>query len=114
MKTYRFLALSIPKPGCEQEVEHWYDHQHIPDCLRLEGFIAAQRFRIDEQPVGTAVPGWKIMVIYEISTDDIAATMAQIARVARTPAMPMCEGMDMTTSLRLIAAPASPRVERPT
>jgi hypothetical protein len=112
MKTYSFLALSIPKPGREAEVEHWYDHQHIPDCLKLDGFVSAQRFRIDEAPIGAAVPAWKIMVIYEITTDDITATMAQIARVVRTPAMPMCDGLDMTTALRLIAEPAAPRFER--
>lgn len=110
MAQYRHIAFSIPKPGQEAELERWYDDQHIPDCLRLEGFVAAQRFRIDEQPAGTGVPAWKVMVVYEIESDDLAATLAQIATVVRTPAMPMSDALDMTTALRISVSPAGPRV----
>lgn len=110
MAQYRHMAFSIPKPGQEEELERWYDDQHIPDCLRLEGFVAAQRFRIDEQPTGASVPAWKVMVVYEIESDDLAATLGQIAKAARTPAMPMTDALDMTTAVRLSASPAGPRV----
>lgn len=102
MARHRLVAMSIPVPGREAELEHWYDNQHIPDCLKLPGFMAAERFRIDQQPMGIAVPAWKVMVIYEIESDDIAATLAQISKVVRTPAMPMTEALDMTTALRIV------------
>jgi hypothetical protein len=113
MKAYRLVALSVPYPGREKELEHWYDQQHIPDCLKLEGFMAAQRFRLDDGPVGNpAVPKWRVMVVYDIESDNIAATMAQIQRVARTAAMPMTDALDMSTALRLLATSASPRYTR--
>jgi hypothetical protein len=113
MAMYRFVALSTPAPGREEELERWYDQQHIPDSLKLDGFIAAQRFRLDDGPVGSpSVPKWKVMVIYEIESDNIAATMAQIQRVVRTPAMPLTDALDMSTALRLLGSAASPRFTR--
>jgi hypothetical protein len=112
VQKHTFIALSIPRPGREAEAEEWYDRQHIPDCLKLEGFVAAQRFRIDEQPAGVAVPAWKIMVVYEVESEDIAATMAQIAKVVRTPKMPMTDALDLSTALRFVALAASPRFQK--
>lgn len=111
MASHRLVAFSTPRPGCELELERWYDEQHIPDCLRLDGFIAAERFRIDNPPAGIDVPAWKVMVVYEIESDDIAATLAQIPNVIRTPAMPMTEAIDMSTALRVTAVSMSVRVE---
>lgn len=114
MTMYRFVALSTPVPGREEELERWYDQQHIPDSLKLDGFIAAQRFRLDDGPVGSpSVPKWKVMVIYEIESDDIAATMAQIQRVVRTPAMPLTDALDMSTALRLLGREGSRRFVKP-
>ncbi|MET0988328.1 MAG: hypothetical protein ABW034_23250 [Steroidobacteraceae bacterium] len=109
MKTYRFVAFSIAKPGREAELETWYDNRHIPDCLRLDGFVAAQRFRIHQAPLGTQVPQWQFMVIYDIETDDIDATLAQIGQLARTPAMPITDALDMSTSLRLVGEAVTQR-----
>lgn len=113
MKNYRMIALSTPFPGRELELEQWYDAQHIPDSLKLTGFVAAQRFRIDEQPRGIEVPAWKVMVIYDIESDDIEATLGQIPQVVRTPAMPITDALDMSTALRIVAQEVAPRVLKP-
>ena len=109
MPTYRFVALAVPHPGREAEFEDWYDNRHIPDCLKLDGFVAAQRFRIAGAPAGAEVPAWQAMTIYEIESDDIEATMAQIARLARTEAMPISDSFDPATSLRILGEAAAPR-----
>jgi len=115
MARHFHVAFSIARPGQEAELERWYDEQHIPDCLRLDGFVAAQRFRIAEPPAGgVAVPAWKLMVIYEIESDDITATLAQIPKVVRTEAMPMTDAIDMGSALRLTAQVAGPKVARAT
>lgn len=111
MQRYSWVALSKPLPGHEEEIEAWYDNQHIPDCLRLDGFVSAQRFRVDAPPQGIDVPAWQIMVIYEIESDDIEATLGQIAKVVRTPAMPMNEAIDVSTALRVLGT-AGPRFEK--
>jgi hypothetical protein len=110
MATYRFLAFSTAVAGREAELEDWYDRQHIPDCLKLDGFVAAQRFRIDKPGLGIEVPAWQYMVIYEIESDDIDVTLGQIMKVARTPAMPFTDALDMSTSLRLVGVADSERL----
>lgn len=112
MQAYKWVALSTPVPGRERELEHWYDPRHIPDCLALDGFVAAQRFRVEEQPQGIDVPAWKVMVVYDIESDDIGATLAQIPKVVRTPAMPITDALDTSTALRVLATAASPRFEK--
>src|SRR5262245_16290102 len=112
MQTFKWIALSTPVPGRELELEEWYDNRHIPDCLKLDGFVAAQRFRIDEQPKGIDVPAWKVMVVYDIETHDIETTLAQIPKVVRTPAMPITDAVDMSTALRVLGSTASPRFEK--
>ena len=109
MAKHMFVALSVPQPGREEELEQWYDTQHMQDVLKLDGFVSAQRFRIDAGPQGANLPAWKLMGLYEIETDDIAATMGQIAKVARTPAMPLSDAFDPATSCRIVAAAASAR-----
>lgn len=108
MPSYKWVALSEPQPGRERELEDWYDTQHLPDCLKLDGFVSAQRFRVDQKPVGIDVPAWKVMVIYDIESDDIEATLAQIPKVIRTPAMPMTDHIDLRTALRVLGKSTVP------
>lgn len=110
MASYRWVALSTPVPGQEEELERWYDAQHIPDCLKLDGFTGAQRFRIDQPPVGTDVPRWQVMVIYDIESDDVDATLAQVPAAIRSGAMPMTKAIEMSTALRILATAAAPKV----
>jgi len=40
-----FLAFASPaSPATENEMNRWYDEQHVPDVLTLPGFSAAQRY----------------------------------------------------------------------
>lgn len=77
--------------------------------LRLDGLVSARRFRLAGQPRGgLAVPTWQIMVIYEIESEDLAATLAQIPAVIGTPAMPRSDAMDMSQALLFAASAAVP------
>ncbi|VVN97982.1 DUF4286 family protein [Pseudomonas fluorescens] len=109
MQACKLVAFSTPVPGRELELETWYDTQHIPDCLKLDGFVAAQRYRIDQQPKGVDVPAWRVMVVYDIESEDIDAALAQIPKAVHTPAMPMTDALDMSTALRVVATAASSR-----
>jgi hypothetical protein len=39
-----------PPPELLDEFHHWYDGEHIPVRLAIEGFASAQRFEIDDHP----------------------------------------------------------------
>lgn len=90
MADYHFSVFSNPAPGKDAELARWYDDQHIPDVLAVPGFVAAQRFALAQ---GSATTSHAVLAVYEIRTDDIAATMAELRARAGTTRMPLAQGL---------------------
>jgi len=71
------VVLSDPStPDQEDEFNRWYDHQHMPDVLRVPGFELAQRF----VRVGGA---WKLpryLVIFRFLSRDVVSTNREVGR----------------------------------
>jgi hypothetical protein len=86
MAEYRFVVFTNATEGQEAEFNRWYDEQHVPDVLKVPGFVAAQRF-VASRVRGEPAHGF--LTIYEISTDDVDATFAELARRVGTELMPM-------------------------
>jgi hypothetical protein len=61
-------------PSREEEFNKWYDEIHLPDSLKLPGFISATRY-VNTDP--NAGPG-KFLAIYEIESEDIDKTMGVV------------------------------------
>ena len=59
-------------PNREKEFNDWYDKTHIPDILKIPGFIHATRYETDKPAEGQV----KYFALYEIETEDINQTMA--------------------------------------
>ncbi len=79
MAKYTFLALTNPVAGKEDEFNEWYDKHHVPDVINVPGFISGQRFKLaDSQFGGEASKAYKYLAVYEIETDDIAATIKEL------------------------------------
>ncbi|MDB5714817.1 MAG: hypothetical protein JWO15_2214 [Sphingomonadales bacterium] len=89
MIDYKFVVLTNAVPGREEEFDRWYDEQHLADVLAIPGFKAAQRAQIAE---GTEAP-YRFCTIYDISSEDIAATMADLESRANTDRMPLTDAM---------------------
>lgn len=94
MGHFRYVVLSNPVEGREDEYNRWYTEQHLPDVLRVPGFVAAQRFRVAGDASGLA---HRYLAIYEIESEDIDRTLADLASRAGTPAMPISEALDTST-----------------
>jgi hypothetical protein len=79
MAKFTFLALTNPVAGKEDEFNQWYDQHHVPDVVNVPGFISGQRFKLaDAQFGGEASKAYKYLAVYEIETDDIAATLKEL------------------------------------
>ncbi len=79
MAKYTFLALTNPVEGKEAEFNEWYDKHHVPDVINVPGFVSGQRFKLaDSQFGGEASKAFKYLAVYEIETDDIAATIKEL------------------------------------
>jgi hypothetical protein len=59
--------------GWEDELDRWYDEEHIPEKLGIEGFLSARRYRDTGNPR-------RNLVVY-----DLADPSAADVRVAATP-----------------------------
>ena len=112
MKKYALIALTKAVGDRQDEFVKWYDEQHIPDTLRIDGIVAAQRYVMEGSPKGAKVPSWEVMVIYDVETDDIKRTFAALAAAMNTPAMPMSDALDTSTIVRILASPGAPKVHR--
>lgn len=92
MTQYRFVVLSNPVAGREQEYNDWYNNRHLADVLAVPGFAAAQRFQPAKPDSGLP---HKYLALYEIETDNLNATLKDMYSRAGTPAMPISEALDI-------------------
>jgi hypothetical protein len=87
MARYLLLALNGPtEPATEDAYNKWYSEVHVPDLLAAPGVKSARRFKIVQQKPGN----WPYAAAYEIETDDLAATLAQMP----APDVPFFKGDD--------------------
>jgi hypothetical protein len=92
---YVFPVFTNPTPGQEAEFNRWYDEDHLADVIEVPGFVAATRFRLaaDQFPGNPAPPTHRYLALYEIETDDLAATMR--ALMEHIPGMVPTEAADL-------------------
>lgn len=86
-----YVVHSNPVEGREDEYNDWYNNQHIPDVLAVPGFVAAQRFKVDDIPRNASAPH-RYLALYEIEGDSSAALAALGEAVAG--GMHMSDAMD--------------------
>jgi hypothetical protein len=80
---YSLMVLSNATSGRESEYDVWYDGQHVPDVLRIPGFISAQRYIIlDANSTGTAIP--RYMVMFDFDSYDLEETIVDLKLRNRT------------------------------
>jgi len=110
-KKYTFVVLTNPTPGKDAEYNRWYNEQHIPDVLNAAGFVCAQRFRLAETQNGPKTDQThKYLALYEIETDDLAASLKDLASRRDTPDMVMSDAIDLKGANARIFEPVSEKV----
>jgi hypothetical protein len=92
MARYTFVVLSESVEGREDEYNDWYTNRHLADVLRVEGFVAAQRFRLTENDPPQEF-SHKYLALYEVETDDLEKVKRALAE---TPSdlMPISPALD--------------------
>ncbi|MET0987244.1 MAG: hypothetical protein ABW034_17765 [Steroidobacteraceae bacterium] len=83
MARYVFLAFSNPVPGRENAFLEWQKNVHIPDGLNIPGYVAATFYKLADAQIlpNVAEGSGAYLTIWEIETDDIAATKAQVEKM---------------------------------
>lgn len=111
MGSYRFVVLANATAGMEDEFNSWYNEVHLKEVLQVPGMKRAQRFKIHKPSLlPHQDPAHDYLAIYEIETDDIAATLADLRSRPNTPAMTISPAFDLTTVSPLIYEAITPVV----
>lgn len=92
MPQYKFIVMTNPVEGREDEYNDWYDNVHLDDVLAVEGFTAAKRYKAAPEQTGD-VP-WRYLTIYEIETEDLGKTLRTLNEIAGTEAMTVTDAID--------------------
>ena len=67
----------------EDDYNTWYNDTHIPDVLKVDGFVAATRYRVSgTQMLPGDPPQHRYLAIYEVETDDLDSAVAGLAGAA--------------------------------
>ena len=70
MPDHVLIVLTNPTEGQEDEYNDWYSNTHLAEVTALDGFVAAQRFRLsDSQLSGFPRSDHRFLAIYEIDGD---------------------------------------------
>ncbi len=68
---YSFMVFSNPVQGKTADYLAWYRGQHIHDLLHIDGFVAAQFYKLSEiQPNGQPQK-YRYLMIWEIETGNL-------------------------------------------
>ena len=105
------MVLTNPTPGKDAEYNRWYNDVHIPDVLNASGFVRAQRFKMAEtQANPKADKTYQYLALYEIETDDIAASLKDLQSRGGTPDMIMSDAIDLKSANARIFEPVAAMV----
>ncbi len=92
-KKYTYVFFTNAVAGRDDDYNDWYTNQHLPDVLKVPGFVAGRRFRLSEAGLMGAAPSHRYLTIYEVETADPEATLAELQ--ARAPEMVMSDALNI-------------------
>lgn len=109
-----YAVLTKAVPGQEGEFQHWYDNQHIPDCLKVEGVTAVTRYQLHHAvQQGEKVPSaYASLAVYEFESDDPMLQAKRFRELAGSEAMPLSDSLVPNDTLQLMGT-MTVRVEAP-
>lgn len=96
---YSLVVLSNPMPGRERPYNEWYDHEHVPDVLRVPGFLTGQRLKLvaDETPGAFTLPRYAVW--FTLRSRDLEATVADVRHRLATGVTRPSPDFDMASSV---------------
>jgi hypothetical protein len=90
---YLMMVMTDPKPGRDDEYNHWYDEQHLDDLCAINGILSAVRYEI----ANTSEPQYpthRWLALYEVETDDIDKLRENIHAKAESGAIFVSDAVD--------------------
>ena len=76
----KYIVFTEPKAGQDDAYNDWYDNIHLAEVIAVEGFVAAQRFKIVDV-TGNAPGASRYLAIYEIEAADPRAVIDRLMAI---------------------------------
>ncbi len=108
MAKHTLVVLTNAKDGADDAFNEWYDHTHLGDVLALEGFSAAQRFKLSGTQLADGDLPYRYLALYEIETDDPGVSIAALQEGA--PKMEISDAFDQAGVAAWLYSPITERV----
>ena len=89
MQRHKLVVLTNPVEGEEERFDAWYMQTHMPDVLRVPGFVSGQRFRWAHAQAKDHAQTWRYLTLLEIETDDLQRTLDDLMSRAGTAQVQM-------------------------
>jgi hypothetical protein len=109
MARHTFVVFTNPVEGREDEFNDWYDNRHLPDVLAVQGFVAAQRFRLSETDPAQEFPH-RYLALYEVDTEDLEKVTLALAAAGDSGAMMISGSLDRPDAIAKYFTPITERV----
>ncbi|MCH9675347.1 MAG: hypothetical protein K0U93_28170 [Gammaproteobacteria bacterium] len=90
MAKHTLVVMTNAQDGKDDEFNEWYTNVHLTEVLGVDGFVAAQRFKLADAKFGGASK-YNYLALYEIETDDLQGSLDALKKAA--PKMQMSEAM---------------------
>jgi hypothetical protein len=107
MARHILMVLSNAKEGRDEEFNAWYDNTHLGDVLKVEGFTAAQRFKLADSQMMPGCP-YGYLAIYEVETENLEQSVKALG--ASVGQMVITEAMDVANTAMWTFSPITKRV----
>jgi hypothetical protein len=108
MARHTFVVFTNPTEGREDEFNDWYDNTHLNDVLKVEGFVAAQRFKLAQTDPAQEFPH-RYLSLYEIESDDLGKVTQALSEAGDSGAMLISESLDRPDAIAKYFTPITGR-----
>lgn len=95
MKKYMLIVMSNPIQGKDEDYKKWYIEQHIPDCLKIKGFVNGKLLASTEpqHPIQKQIQ-YKYVAVFNIETNAIDVLINELKNRMNTPFMLFSDTFD--------------------
>jgi uncharacterized protein (TIGR02118 family) len=80
-------------PASEAEYNAWYESTHIPDVLKIPGFVACTRYKVAETQFGPVPTPASYVAFYEIEVDDLSSVPEAMGKAFAAGELPMSDSI---------------------
>jgi hypothetical protein len=98
MNRYVMMVLTNPVAGQDDAYNEWYDVEHVPDVVKVDGFVSGQRFRLAGTGIGNVdPPSHQYLALYEVECESAAAANDALIEAARNGQLKVHEALDLSS-----------------